>query len=82
MVHFGAEMKRFDREQVQVRFSWSRFLLPVTLAAILLVAILYRQFDRISMNMLNKANQDVLDQSDSVMSYIKEVFSKLQNSGL
>ncbi|MCK9330007.1 MAG: AraC family transcriptional regulator [Candidatus Cloacimonetes bacterium] len=65
-------MKRFDRERAQVRFSWSRFLLPVTLAAILLVAILYSQFDRISMNMLNNANQDVLDQSDSVMSYIKD----------
>ncbi len=74
-----ATMKQSQRPQGsnhQVRFSWARFVFPVVLAAIVLSTILLAQFRTISLNMLEQANSDVLDQSEYVQRYITDfIFS-------
>ncbi|MFA6846150.1 MAG: helix-turn-helix domain-containing protein [Sphaerochaetaceae bacterium] len=56
-----------------VRFAWIGFAIPIILSSMILLFILYQQFERISMNMLERTNRDVLSQSDSIVKYINDL---------
>jgi AraC-like DNA-binding protein len=66
--------RMFDRRSKQcIKFTWVGFAIPVILLSLLLLFILYQQFERISLNMLERANRDVLSQSDSIVNYINDM---------
>ncbi len=45
----------------------------MVLAAMALSLVLYQQFERISLNMLERTNRDMLNQSDSIVNYINDM---------
>ncbi|MDY4610395.1 MAG: AraC family transcriptional regulator [Sphaerochaetaceae bacterium] len=68
MEHSGASPKVRP-----VRFTWARLVLPMVLAAMTLSLVLYQQFERISLNMLERMNRDMTNQSDSIVNYINDM---------
>ncbi len=61
------------RSDQSIKFAWVGFAIPIILLSLVLLFILYQQFERITLNMLETANRDVLSQSDSIVNYINDV---------
>ncbi|AEV29168.1 response regulator containing CheY-like receiver domain and AraC-type DNA-binding domain [Sphaerochaeta pleomorpha str. Grapes] len=74
MLFWGGGWHVFVKKSDQsIRFTWVGFAIPIILLSLLLLFVLYQQFERISLNILERTNKDVLSQSDSIVNYINDV---------
>ncbi len=68
-------LKRVMKEKTGVAMKWGTIVLPILISVTILVVVFYYQFERISLNMLERMNMDFLNQSDSIFSYINNIVS-------
>ncbi len=65
--------RRENRGKSTLEMRWARVVLPIIISLGVLIILFYWQFERISLNMLERMNQDFLNQSDSIFSYINNI---------
>lgn len=70
---------RGRNEKSKLEMRWARIVLPIIISLGLLIILFYYQFERISLNMLERMNRDFLNQSDSIFSYINDIVKVTTN---
>ncbi len=65
--------RRENRGKSTLEMRWARVVFPIIISLGALIILFYWQFERISLNMLERMNQDFLNQSDSIFSYINNI---------
>lgn len=70
---------RGRNEKSKLEMRWARVVLPIIISLSLLIVLFYYQFERISLNMLERMNRDFLNQSDSIFSYINDIVKVTTN---
>ncbi len=68
-------LRKVVKEKTGVEMRWGTIVLPILISITILIAVFYYQFERISLNMLERMNRDFLNQSDSIFSYINNIVS-------
>lgn len=68
-------VRKAGKERTGVEMGWRTIILPILISVTVLVVVFYYQFERISLNMLERMNMDFLTQSDSIFSYINNIVS-------
>lgn len=68
----GLRYREHARKVMHVRFTWFQFAFPVIVAILIVSAILYRGFEKISLNMLEKTAFEVTNQSDFIINYLND----------
>jgi AraC-like DNA-binding protein len=72
----GEKKRRRDGPSAKfrpVRFTWIQLVVPMVLASMALSLILYQQFERMSLDMLERTNRDMINQSDFIVNYINDI---------
>ncbi len=70
---------RGRNEKSKLEMRWARIVLPIIISLGLLIILFYYQFERISLNMLERMNRDFLNQSESIFSYINDIVKVTTN---
>ncbi len=61
------------REKSVIKVKWAKIVFPIVISLSLLILLLYHQFERISLNMLERMNRDLLNQSEGIFSYMNSI---------